>query len=115
MDIVRLYHGSDAAVRKPDLTHNTGYADLGKGFYLTDDRDAAKGRADSRARRVGGGQGVVSAYDFNKSSVEWVCIGSKDGLPYNTACSTRASLRKPLPTLMKDRQERNFFLRASIT
>ena len=81
MEIVRLYHGSDRAIRMPDLTHNTGFADLGKGFYLTDNQEAAKRRAYSRARREGSDRGVVSAYDFNRECVPWVCIGSEKGVP----------------------------------
>lgn len=48
--IVRLYHGSDMAIERPDIVHNTGFADLGVGFYLTDDKDAAINRARRRAR-----------------------------------------------------------------
>ena len=79
--VVRLYHGSNEAIRKPDLSHNTGFADLGKGFYLTDDCDVALARARSRARREGSAQGVVSAFDFNISGIRWVCVGDGKDLP----------------------------------
>ena len=80
-DVVRLYHGSSEAIRKPDLAHNTGFADLGKGFYLTDDHVAAKGRARARARREGSAPGVVSSFDFDLSVVRWVYIGDGTDLP----------------------------------
>lgn len=79
--VVRLYHGSDVTIRRPDLNHNTGFADLGKGFYLTDDYEAAESRARARARRQGSARGVVSTYDFDEGRVPWVVVGSaKDQL-----------------------------------
>lgn len=74
--MVRLYHGSDVAVKRPDVSRNTGFADLGRGFYLTDDHDAAIGRAQSRARAMGAGEGVVSVYDFDEASLPWATWGS---------------------------------------
>lgn len=73
---VRLYHGSDVAIEHPDTSHNSGYADLGKGFYLTDDHAAARRRALSRARRVGADVGVVSAFELDESCVPWAEWGA---------------------------------------
>ncbi|MBR3226131.1 MAG: DUF3990 domain-containing protein [Atopobiaceae bacterium] len=87
METIRLYHGSDRTIRKPDLTHNTGFADLGKGFYLTDDLEAAQKRAASRARREGSEREVVSAYDFNQGAVPWTCVGKKKSEPREVECS----------------------------
>ncbi len=70
--MVRLYHGSDVAVECPDISRNTGFADLGRGFYLTNYREAAIGRAQSRARVMGVPLGVVSVYDFNEDDLVWV-------------------------------------------
>ena len=81
MGTVRLYHGSDVAIRKPDLKHNTGFADLGKGFYLTDNYEVAASRARARARRQGSAQGVVSTYDFDEGSIPWVILGSAENQP----------------------------------
>ena len=36
-----LLHGSDVAIEAPSAGFNTGNADLGRGFYLTADHDAA--------------------------------------------------------------------------
>ena len=62
-------------MQHPDVTFNTGFSDLGRGFYLTDDFDAACGRARSRARRVSADSGVVSVYEFDESAVGWITIG----------------------------------------
>lgn len=77
--VVRLYHGSNAAIEKPLVSFNTGFADLGKGFYLTDSLDAAKGWALTRARRTGEGTATVSIFELDKGSVPWVEVGA-DGL-----------------------------------
>ncbi len=44
--VVMLYHGSSSVVAHPEAARNAGFSDLGRGFYLTDDREAAAGRAD---------------------------------------------------------------------
>lgn len=74
---IRLYHGSDVAIEHPDVTRNTGFADLGQGFYLTDDHDAARRRAVSRARKTGTGAGVVSVFEFDEDSLPWVTMGDQ--------------------------------------
>ncbi|MBO7701597.1 MAG: DUF3990 domain-containing protein [Eggerthellaceae bacterium] len=74
--MAKLYHGSDCAVERPDVSRNTGFADLGRGFYLTDDHIAAAGRARSRARVVGVPAGIVSAYEFDEGAIPWVTWGA---------------------------------------
>lgn len=71
-----LYHGSDTPIEHPDVSLNTGFSDLGRGFYLTDDRDAARRRALTRARRTGAAAGVVSVFELDEASVPWVSIGA---------------------------------------
>jgi hypothetical protein len=58
-----LYHGSNTAIQKPDLSFSRQRTDFGKGFYLT----PLKTQAASWAKRFGRGHGtaVLSAYDFN--------------------------------------------------
>ena len=75
---IRLYHGSDIAIPHPLVGHNTGHTDLGNGFYLTDDHDAALGRARSRARRTGQGTGIVSVYDLDETCVPWVLAETEE-------------------------------------
>ena len=74
---IRVYHGSDVAIEQPDVTRNTGFADLGQGFYLTDNHDAACGRARTRARRMGARAGVVSIFDLDIARVPWVTWGAE--------------------------------------
>ena len=74
---MRLYHGSDIEVRKPIIAYNTGFADLGQGFYLTDNRNVACQRARSRARRLGKCAGVVSVFEFDEGCVPWACWGAR--------------------------------------
>ncbi|MBQ9003641.1 MAG: DUF3990 domain-containing protein, partial [Eggerthellaceae bacterium] len=78
---MKLYHGSSTAIDKPDVTFNTGFSDLGQGFYLTDDPDVARARAQSRARVDGVPTGVVSVFEFNESAMEWVSRGANAPLP----------------------------------
>ena len=73
---MRLYHGSDVAIAHPDVTRNTGFADLGQGFYLTDDHTAAQGRARTRARRTGAPQGVVSVFELDEAQLPWAVWGA---------------------------------------
>lgn len=74
---VRLYHGSNVTIEQPDVSFNTGFADLGKGFYLTDDHGAAQRRAASRARRTGEGTATVSVFDLDEACVPWVMWGAE--------------------------------------
>ncbi len=73
---VRLYHGSNIAIERPEISLNTGFADLGKGFYLTPDLEVARDRAATRARREGGVT-TVSVYDLHESCVPWVTWGER--------------------------------------
>ena len=68
---MKLYHGSDQAIEQPDVSRNTGFADLGRGFYLTDDLETARQRAISRARKVGADSGTVSTYEFDEDALPW--------------------------------------------
>lgn len=40
-----LYHGSNVAIDRPLVRLNAGFADLGQGFYCTDDPAVAESRA----------------------------------------------------------------------
>jgi hypothetical protein len=64
------------AIERPDVSPNTGFSDLGRGFYLTDNHDAARRRALTRARRTGTAAGVVSAFELDEVGVPWISIGS---------------------------------------
>ena len=74
--LLRLYHGSDEAIGHPAVGFNKGFADLGRGFYLTDDSAVARSRARSRARATGAAAGVVSAFGFDEDVLPWITLGS---------------------------------------
>ena len=103
-----LYHGSNAAIERPDVSRNTGFADLGQSFYLTDDHDVARRRAASRARRAGG-EPVVSAFELDESCVPWAMWGvgqptlpdSADGTPL--ACASSQARQASSPGLTTSR------------
>ena len=85
---MKLYHGSDTAIEKPDVSFNKGFSDLGQGFYLTADHDVAVARARSRARATGAAEGVVSVFEFDECSIDWAVWGEKGpafpaGLPHD--------------------------------
>lgn len=75
-ETMRLYHGSNVAIEHPIIARNTGFADLGKGFYLTPDHEIARSRATARARREGG-SAVVSVFELDEGSVPWVTWGKR--------------------------------------
>lgn len=85
MRTTTLYHGSDTPVPHPQAGRNTGFADLGNGFYLTDDLAVAQSRARSRARHMGAEHGFVSVYEFDENCVPWVTWGSATSTPAGTA------------------------------
>ena len=74
---MRLYHGSDQAICAPQVAFNTGFSDLGQGFYLTDDASVARSRAKARARKTGQREGVVSVFELDEGCVAWATWGSR--------------------------------------
>ena len=90
---MRLYHGSDVAIPHPEVSRNSGFADLGRGFYLTDDADAARRRAHTRARRNGVAQGMVSVFEFDEECITWACWGAQPPTPVTDACAGPFGLR----------------------
>lgn len=78
---MRLYHGSSVMIEKPDVSRNTGFSDLGRGFYLTDDLAIARKRAVSRARIDGTESGVVSVYEFDQDAIEWMTWDVEQTMP----------------------------------
>ena len=71
---MRLYHGSDVAITRPLIALNEGFADLGRGFYLTDDERLARQRAVMRARQTGG-VATVSVFELDERCVPWASWG----------------------------------------
>ena len=59
---MKLYHGSNIAIEKIDLSQGRPAKDFGRGFYLSGDREQAKKMADNVVRRKGGDP-VVSVFE----------------------------------------------------
>lgn len=74
---MQLYHGSDTSIQRPDVSFNTGFADMGTGFYLTDDFNVAASRARSRARKTGAACGIVSVHTPEEESPYTYCKSPK--------------------------------------
>ena len=65
--MITLYHGSNVAIDKIDLSMGMRDKDFGKGFYLTDIRSQAEEIAKRRTRIVGFGNPTVTEYSFDES------------------------------------------------
>lgn len=64
---MRLYHGSNVAVREPRLFKSDRRADFGSGFYLTSSFEQAKRWAELVAKRRGRGAPLVSVFEFDEN------------------------------------------------
>jgi len=68
--MIRLYHGSTVAVRKPSLRPGRPNADFGKGFYTTSNYEQAVRWAHIKQEREEAERAVVSVYEFDESLLE---------------------------------------------
>lgn len=51
---MKLYHGSNQEIKKPDVAFSKKYLDFGRGFYLTSYQEQAEKWALRKAARLGG-------------------------------------------------------------
>ena len=63
---MRLYHGSDCAIDKPDVSFSRSNLDFGRGFYATSIRRQAERWALRRAMRSGTPP-IVNVFDFDEN------------------------------------------------
>ena len=68
--MIRLYHGSIVAVRKPSLRQGRSNADFGKGFYTTSNYEQAVRWAHIKQEREEAQRAVVSVYEFDESLLD---------------------------------------------
>lgn len=68
--MIKLYHGSTVAVRKPSLRPGRPNADFGKGFYTTSVKEQAVRWAHIRQEREYAPRAVVSVYEFDESLLD---------------------------------------------
>ena len=65
--MIRLYHGSTVAVRKPSLRPGRPNADFGKGFYTTSNLEQAERWAHIKQEREDAARAVVCVYEFDET------------------------------------------------
>lgn len=65
--MIRLYHGSTVAVRKPSLRPGRPNADFGKGFYTTSNYEQAVRWAHIKQEREETQRAVVSVYELDET------------------------------------------------
>ncbi len=70
---MRIYHGSDHIVYKPEFGKGKKNNDYGQGFYCTEDIDLAREWAVEKDR-----DGYVSVYDINTSLLQVTLLNSSD-------------------------------------
>ena len=88
---MKLYHGSNVAVKDPRILQSDRRLDFGTGFYLTSSYDQAERWAFLTMKRRGAGKPVITVYNFNenmlaslnvirfdKPTAEWLKFGSKN-------------------------------------
>ena len=81
--IITLYHGSNVAIDKIDLSMGMVDKDFGKGFYLTDILVQAEEMAKRRTRIAGWGTPTVTAYAFDDAVLksDKLCVKLFPGNP----------------------------------
>lgn len=64
---MKLFHGSNAEIKAPDLLHSRINVDFGRGFYVTPIFEQAEKWCKKFIRK--GESGIVSCYDFDESAL----------------------------------------------
>ena len=64
--MMKLYHGSNMKVDKPDLSRSKPYKDFGQGFYLSAEEQQAKELAQSKVDQMKSGEPIVSEFLFDE-------------------------------------------------
>lgn len=66
---MKLYHGSNMAVKAPQLLTPDRRLDFGMGFYLTSSLEQAERWAELTTKRRGSGVPTVTVYEFDESKL----------------------------------------------
>ena len=67
--MMRLYHGSNVAVSRPEILNSDRKLDFGVGFYLTSSLEQAERWARLVVDRRGGGRPVVTVYEIDEAQL----------------------------------------------
>ncbi len=70
---MRIYHGSDMVVKKPEYGRGRPYNDYGRGFYCTEDIDLAREWAVDEGR-----DGYVNCYEIDITGMRVIDLNSDD-------------------------------------
>ena len=65
---MRLYHGSDQIVERPEIIHKDHKTDFGEGFYTTESKKQAESWANRVKIRRESEKAIVSEYEFDERS-----------------------------------------------
>lgn len=66
---MKLYHGSDMLVERPEIAKGKPFKDFGRGFYLSADVKQASEMAAQRAALFLDGKPIVSTFEFDESAL----------------------------------------------
>ena len=67
---MKLYHGSNVEVQKPDLSKSKPYKDFGQGFYLSSNYEQAAALAVQKVAMLKVGAPIVSVFEFNEQLLQ---------------------------------------------
>ena len=87
---MKLYHGSNIAVSKPEILVSDRRLDFGTGFYLTTSSEQAQNWSELTVKRKGTGTPTVSIFEFDNQDLSGLkCLrflrADKDWLRFVTA------------------------------
>lgn len=66
---MKLYHGSNIVVEKPQILPSDRRLDFGTGFYLTSSYEQAEKWAFLTVKRRGEGKPIITSYDFEEKAL----------------------------------------------
>ena len=66
---MKLYHGSNVAVPRPEILNSDRKLDFGVGFYLTSSLEQAERWARLVVDRRGGGRPIVTVYEIDEAQL----------------------------------------------
>lgn len=64
-----LYHGSNTAIERIDLSKSKCYKDFGRAFYLSAEKEQAIKMAEAKTVQFGG-EAVVTAFEYDEESAQ---------------------------------------------
>ncbi len=76
---MKLYHGSNIVVEKPEILQSDRRLDFGTGFYLTSSYEQAERWAFLTVKRRGEGKPIITSYDFEENEVSSMKVTRFEG------------------------------------